>query len=502
MVNIGYIALDDRPCNFNFPNYLPKGDYNLINLDVSIMGNIKRPAEREKIDAFLLENATKMDYLVLSIDTLIYGGLIPSRLHHDTVEELAKRLDVIKEIRKINPKLKIYAFATIMRCPNTNFDSEEPNYFANYGKKLFEYGRLTHLHKIHPNDKEVEESLKKITKEIPEEVIIDFTNRRKVNLSVLKTVISKYKENYFDFFIIPQDDSAPYGFTSMDQNEIRTYLKENNLISDVLIYPGADEVGMNLIARCFADYKKKKPNIYVYYSSCKGPFVIPCYEDRIIDATIANQIIVSGSQRVLSLPEADILLCINIGGNMLPMDADPSARVIPYDIERNLAELLNYINYAKSLGKVVSLADVSYPSGSDMELINLLHNNNMMLTVDNYASWNTSSNTIGTCTAASVLYFLGQDKKSNLEFLIHRYVDDLGYCTYARTWCDINAALARGYCEAELDGVKGTCTLMTKNELLRYLKENYPEVEAHIKDIEVSSPWNRSFEMDFKIEYR
>lgn len=502
MFNIGYLALDDRPCNYNFPSYLPKGQYNLINLDVSSMGNIKSPANFAKLDEFLLSNAKDMDYLVISLDTLIYGGLIPSRLHHLDAETLIKRLNVLKKIRGEYPNLKIFAFSTIMRCPNTNFDSEEPEYFATYGKKIFSYGRLTHLHKINPENEEINQELAVISKEIPTEVIEDFTSRRKVNLEVLKYVIDLYKEKYFDFFIIPQDDSAPYGFTSMDQAQVRTYLKEKGLLNDVLIYPGADEVGMNLIARCYADYKKIKPNIYTYFTSCKGPFVIPCYEDRIIDSTLSSQIIVSGANRVYSLSEADIVLCINIGGNMLPMDASPVDRVIPYDIERNLPELMKYIRYAKSLGKIVSIADVAYPSGSDLELIKLLQKENLLLEIDNYASWNTSSNTIGTCTAASVLYFFGKDKKSNLEFLIHRYYDDLGYCTYARTWCDINAALARGYCEAVLDGVKGTCTEMTKKELMRYMLENYPEVAKYVTNVDVSSPWNRSFEMDFKITYR
>ena len=133
MINIGYIALDDRPCNYSFPKYLPKGPYNLINLDLSIMGNIKKPADKDKLDAFLINNVSKMDYLVLSLDTLIYGGLIPSRLHYDESKTLIKRLDIIKKLKEINPKLKIYAFITIMRCPNTNFNSEEPLYFAEYG---------------------------------------------------------------------------------------------------------------------------------------------------------------------------------------------------------------------------------------------------------------------------------------------------------------------------------------------------------------------------------
>lgn len=501
MFTVGYIPLDDRPCNLNFPYYFPKGEYSLIEIDKSILGNIKSPANLDKLDDFIISNAPKMDYLVVSLDTLIYGGLIPSRLHFKKEEELCSRLEVIKKIRQINPNIKIFAFITIMRCPNTNFDSEEPTYFSKYGKKIFEYGRLTHLSKLESTTKENISRLEALKKEIPSEIIKDFTSRRATNLKVVKRVIDEYKKGLFDYFIIPQDDSAPYGFTSMDQNEVRNYLKENKLINKVLIYPGADEVGMNLIARCYSDYKKISPKIYVYYSSCKGPFVIPSFEDRMIDLTINSQILVSGSLRVYSFSEADIVLLINIGGKMLYMPSEEE-RIIPYDIERNLPEMMNYIKYTKKEGKIAAIGDVAIPTGADFELLKLMQKENLLLEVDAYASWNTSSNTIGTVIASSVIYFFGKDEKSNKEFLIHRYYDDVGYCSYTRGWCDVNAALARGYTEAVLDGVSGTCTKMTRVELLRYMSEEYPEVAKFVKDVEVTSPWNRSFEMDFKITYR
>ena len=176
-------------------------------------------------------------------------------------------------------------------------------------------------------------------------------------------------------------------------------------------------------------------------------------------------------------------------------------RIIPYDIERNLSDFISFIKYVKESGKNVGICDVAIPTGADLELIKLLQHENMLLDIDSYASWNTASNTVGTVLANLSIYEITKSKLQNIKFLIHRYYDDLGYCSYARTWTDINAALARGFTEAKLDGKDASVTKMTREELMRYMKEEFPEVSKYVSDVYVTSPWNRTFEMQFDITY-
>lgn len=61
---------------------------------------------------------------------------------------------------------------------------------------------------------------------------------------------------------IPQDDSAPYGYTTPDREEIKEYIQANS-IADIDIYPGADEVGMTMLA---AYVQKKFPTIAEKYA--------------------------------------------------------------------------------------------------------------------------------------------------------------------------------------------------------------------------------------------
>ena len=106
------IPLDERPCNRVFPEMIGKTnqDIDLLVPDMDLFGHKKEPTDTKQISDFLLENSEDCDNVVLSIDMILYGGLIPSRIHHLTREEALSRLSIIKKLKQINPKMKIYAF--------------------------------------------------------------------------------------------------------------------------------------------------------------------------------------------------------------------------------------------------------------------------------------------------------------------------------------------------------------------------------------------------------
>lgn len=499
MKKILMVPLDERPCNYGFPSIMPNAGFKVVMPPMDIMGLKKRPADVNKIADWLLDNADENDLLILSMDTIIYGGLIPSRLHYDSAETLNSKADIVYKLKKRYPKLRIFAFQTIMRCPFYSLSDEEPDYYADFGKEIHSYGKLTDKSKrgIITEDEKVE--LDRLTKVIPQDVLNDFETRRKTNLRVLFHTIDMVKDGLIESFVIPQDDSAPYGYTAMDQIVVRDYLKKTRLNAKVPVYPAADDTGFTMLNKAVNDYYGYSPKVFVYYASTKGATVIPSFEDRIIDATVKNQILAAGMTRVYSLPEADILLAVNIGGDML-YNATAEQMIIPYDIERNLAEYIEQIKYALSLNKIVAVADVAYPTGADHELMAIMREAGLLLKIHAYASWNTSSNTLGTVLCESGLYYHGKDDVGNKKFLLHRYYDDVGYCSHTRTFIDITAVPENGCTVFKLDGVNGKCVQAARVELLRYMKETYPELASFVKDVKVSSPWNRTFEMEFILE--
>ena len=125
MKRIVMLPLDERPCNFNYPGMMPKTDCELVLPPKEIMGKKKVAGDSEKIAEWLLSNVKDADAMVLSLDTLVYGGIVPSRLHHETSDELMKRADLIKKLRELNPSMKLYVFGLIMRCPKYSSSDEE-----------------------------------------------------------------------------------------------------------------------------------------------------------------------------------------------------------------------------------------------------------------------------------------------------------------------------------------------------------------------------------------
>lgn len=134
-----FMPLDERPCNFNFPQDIVKvrGDIELVVPEKSLLGDKKTAADTKKLWKFVFGNVGDCDYVVFSIDMLVYGGLIPSRLHCLRSEEVEEYIENIKKVKEFNPNLKIYAFNCIMRSPQYDSAEEEPQYYANYGYSIF-----------------------------------------------------------------------------------------------------------------------------------------------------------------------------------------------------------------------------------------------------------------------------------------------------------------------------------------------------------------------------
>lgn len=179
MKHIVLLPLDERPCNYDFPYKLFDSDeIKIIRPDK--LGDKKQAANKEEVKEFLIESCKHADGLVLSIDTLLYGGLIPSRLHESSQEELIEQLEVIKILKKNNANLKIYGFQCIMRCPKYSSSDEEPDYYEYCGAEIHKIGELSHKIKLGFSH---EEELEYLYQTVKEEDIEDYKNRRQQNLS-------------------------------------------------------------------------------------------------------------------------------------------------------------------------------------------------------------------------------------------------------------------------------------------------------------------------------
>ena len=124
-MKICFIPIDNRPVCYNLA-------LDIVSLDKSIeffipprefLGGLKKNADVNAIFDWL-KNVPKCDAIILSLDTIAYGGLIPSRRSCESFEEIKSRIESLKQILA-EKNAKIYAFSSIMRVSNNNYNEEE-----------------------------------------------------------------------------------------------------------------------------------------------------------------------------------------------------------------------------------------------------------------------------------------------------------------------------------------------------------------------------------------
>ena len=106
MRKIVYLPLDERPCNYDFPYLVTESSdkVKVVRPPLELMGKKKHPAGTDALSDFVVRECRDADYLILALDTLLYGGIIPSRLHHLDTDLLRERLSVLRKYDSQTPR--------------------------------------------------------------------------------------------------------------------------------------------------------------------------------------------------------------------------------------------------------------------------------------------------------------------------------------------------------------------------------------------------------------
>ena len=509
MKKIVLIPIDERPCTYEYPSMLATmaKDVNFVEIPREYMGDLKTPGNIEKMREFLLEECKDADYAIIALDSILYGGIVPSRLHYETEETLLSRLNVLKEIKELNPTIKLYAYHLIMRCPSGSSKAEEPDYYALCGREIHLLGAYQHKEKT----RELTKEELKVYQEVKEFIEVnnyqqhvdDYVSRRKINTTMNLHTLDYLRDGTIDFLIIPQDDSAPFGYTALDQMIVREKIAKHNLELKALMYPDADAVSNSLLAKTINEINNIKPKVFVRYNTCNEGNIIPNYEDRPVSESIKYQILAAGGMQTYSYADADIVLMVNCPlANMkeartlydaLNLGDKPGETDLNYTVGRNMVEYIEFIKYLISIDKCVCVADIAYANGGDTCLFNLLKNENLLFKVDGYAGWNTAANTLGTCIPLSMIHNIYGDSQEFYDFMGLRYLEDVGYMSNVRH-------MAYDLFKNEFDWIKidgketGKVATYIRENLTKWAQDNLESNEHKVEITKHWQPWNRFFE--------
>ena len=396
-MNIAFIPIDNRPVCYTLPEQICalNDDINLLMPDRELLGDLTKCADVEGIFNWL-ENLHDIDSVVMCLDTIAYGGLIPSRRSNDTFEEVKAR---VERLRKIIKDKKIYAFSSIMRISNNNINEEEKEYWNKWGKKIFNYSYC--MDKFGTMCK----------KEVPDEILEDYLATRKRNFEINKLYLSW--GDFFETLVFSKDDCAEYGFN----------VKEAKALEKLggFVKTGADEIPMTLLSRAVNQMTRgqevKRSSFFhenslpsclpVFRTSVKvAPIflapehkhLISNYEDVSIEKSVLGQLELAGCQ-VCEPDEADILLYVN-------------------NFEEHQGEIVMKVDTKPFDGvwqkpeKPYMIADVRFANGADNVFVEKLFKEGFDENFYGYSAWNTSANSLGSLICGAIFKMTrGQEGK-------------------------------------------------------------------------------------------
>lgn len=506
-MNVIYIPLDERPCNYDYPRKLSE----LTNIDLvipsrNLLGKKKKPADLSRLLGWLEAQIEKSDHLIVSIDMLLYGGIVPSRLHQETIETCRERLNILTKLKEKNPKLKIYAYDLIMRVPGYNSSDEEPDYYATYGASIFKLGWLLDKKEFIELTVDEENQIQELKATIPADVKADYFERREKNFTMTNDVLKLVDQDVIDYLIIPLDDNSEYGFTAKEQRQLLQTVYQQNLLSKVSIYPGADEIGCTLFARVFCEINDYTPAIYTRYSSLNGPFIIPRYEDRSLAESVKSHITAAGGVLTSSDDLANFILMIHsppVGQEgMAESTYSLKERAREYYSEVNIPEFIQAIKYYRDQGKNVALADVAVANGADKYVMEVFNKEDLLKDLIAYAGWNTNGNTMGTVVAHAIIASYYSERKQVIDrtFYYSRLIEDWGYQSIVRQKVTEQILPELGLTSVDLQGRHSEVETIVGEMLNDFSANLSVGTKERLKVTDVQLPWKRMFEVDFSVE--
>jgi hypothetical protein len=496
-MRVVYIPIDERPCNVDYVQMIANSstEVELLVPENQLLGYKKKAADTEGIWEWLTHTVQTADALIVSMDMLVYGGLLPSRLHYLSSNAATVWMERLRALRKTYPKIPIYASNLIMRTPKYSSSDEEPDYYEHWGREIFLRSYLFDKKKRETLSTEETGQLEEICSRLPKEYIEDYEARRSFNSSINIQMLDLVKEGVITFLAIPQDDSAEFGYTAMDQKRVVAKRNELRLHKKVHMYPGADEVGATLLARAFNEFKQQRPKVFPLWSSTLGPQLIPMYEDRPYAESFKAHVLAAGCQLADSAEETDFVLAYNTPGRVMQESWDQKEKDITYTSFRNLTMFVDQIKELIDAGKKVLVADSAYANGGDGELITLLDEERILDQLISYKGWNTNCNTLGTTICQGILGASGKPEVIK-ENLIYHLLDDYFYQAEIRMEmvADFLPKLGLTYFD-----LKEAANEVNK-ERDRRLRHRYSEMiinsfqEFEFVKMKSFAPWNRMFE--------
>lgn len=504
------VPIDNRPVTYMFPQMIGAiAGVQTMAPPREMMGSLTVNTSVENLSAWLNETITneKPDALVVCLDSVIYGGLIPSRRIEASVDEIISRTKPIKDWKKLGKRdaLSVYAQSSIMRISDNYDNVEEKTYWSEFGREIFAWSaNLHHLasaglpsafdSNVTTGDahEEYRAAISDLESRIDERVRQDYLRTRLRNFQVNRALLDFVEAKAIDHLVFSQDDSGEFGLNVLERDKLVSEAAQRGL-KNVVAYPGADEVIMSMFGRWLISKSAAAPRAAVKFSPQSGASIASRYEGQTIGESVTRQLAAIGIERIEQVDDTrqggmDFNIVIHTSGSEqgdhIWLPGHPDTRFLSTE-----AAVADTIGAIKSSAGPVILCDVAYANGADPILTDaLLARPELLSRLWGYAGWNTTGNTLGSALATGVARWFGAKTRFELaqerlkQALFVRLADDWAYQAQVRKQLDGDLSLPR------LSGM-----------MAPYLQRIASALGMVPPATDIKLPWHRSFEVEIDI---
>ena len=487
-----YVPQDDRPVSLQYTvDTAREAGMTVLTPPQHLISGKTYQGQADQIMAWVEQNAGRADVMVLSTDTLIYGGLVDSRKHNIPLSTLQNRLKRIEGLKARNKNVRIYGFGTVMRSPRASGGGTEPAYYAEYGSTIFQIAALQDKLDSGSLTQEETQKLMSLQASVPVEYLQDWFDRRQKNMKINKELIDETRSGVFDYFALGHDDTSQLSQSALEGRYLNRYSKDIS-VEKYGSFPGADQLGLLLMARSRTDVSTEKPTFSVIYPLGGGGKTLPGYEDQTIDKTIAQHVEAVGGTMVTQ-GKPTVLLAVN---TPLTTSTGESENFENFPMISNSTNaFVDRIQQAVDSGVNVSVADIAFNNGADNTLVSAMYKRDLLYKIGAYNGWNTASNTVGYAIAQGLL-LKSMSPEGHRDMLTQQYLDNWAY------QANIRKDIYRMQDSIRTDNVRYSGEL---NERLEsYLGERIQDfAEKYLKinprTVKATFPWGRLFETDITV---
>ena len=490
---IALLPLDDRPCNTRFPAQIAAiGADALAQPRIETLGRFNAPGDFESLKSWL-DGLPEVASLIVSIDMLAYGGLVASRKTTTSLETALGRLEILREWRAKRPDTPVYAFNVLMRLAVTmDSDAAVPHYY-----NVMKWARLCDEANRFPTQENKRE-LDEIRSQIPDAIIESYLQARRRNHEVNLRMIDWLGEGVFDYLLVTQEDCTEFGLHRREQDELLARVEEHQVADKFSLHPGADEAALTLLAREWND----DVSFAVSWSNVERKREIAVFEDVPYEDALKSHIKALKGRIAGEGESADVLLFVNapVGGSQ--KNETPECRAVrrsEFD-----TQFLPRIQAALDAGERVALCDVAFPNGADEVLMGAIEEfgQEILARLIAFGGWNTAGNTTGTilaeCAALVRAQRAGRGEQAgelNRDFLFERLLDDWFYQANLRARLE-KEARDSGFSPLSMNGHTHQIETSARREITAFARDlARNHFGARVRDLSVTLPWGRTFEV-------